>query len=48
MKHLSGIGKRCLLDSNLGYDYVDGIIAVSEVLDIFKLGATASGERMIL
>jgi hypothetical protein len=44
-KRTAGIGKQCLINYNWGC--ANGIVVLAEGLDVFRLGAIATGGRMI-
>jgi hypothetical protein len=46
-KHIAGIGKQCLINSNWGCAYTNGIVVLAEGLDMFRLEPIAPGGRMI-
>jgi hypothetical protein len=47
LKHIAGSGKRCLISYNWECSYANGIIVVAEGIDIPRLGAIATGGRII-
>jgi hypothetical protein len=47
MKCIAGIGKLCFTNYNLGYAFANGIFALAEGLDMFRLDPIATGWRMI-
>jgi hypothetical protein len=45
MKRRAGTGKLCFINKNWGCAYTDGIVVLAEGLDIFRVGAIATGGR---
>jgi hypothetical protein len=46
-KRIAGIDKPCLINCNLGYAYTNGILVLSEGLDMFRPEAVATGGWMM-
>jgi len=44
-KRIAGTGKQSLMNSNWRYTYANGFVVLAEGLDMFRLGAIATGGK---